>query len=471
MFLAAAPTPPSEHQRLIRPGREAFAIWFALTLAISASLGLLCHLSTRYVDELINHELAQLALIAARFVDGDAQWRLQQDADTGSAEYLRQIEPLLRLHLGAKQLRYIYTIRLEGDEIHFLLDTANWLRTLRPQAQLFHSNVMERYQSPDHAHFETLRAKKVSVSGIFSDEYGTFKSACAPIFDHTGKLASAACVDMDVLDYQLRIDGIREIAVLGFLLLFGSATLIAWFMFHRRVRLARQLADLWQDQEKRQTQLEAQNLANETLLARVLPCDILCRLRAGDKQFVEMHAQATVMFVNIDCLSGSPVRLPRHEQFEFLSQVFTRFGQLASAQGLTKIRTQGNHCLIASGLDSSEGGHARQMAKLALDLAETFTRMKKQYDLTDVSARFGIATGPVIAGLIDTAPLAYDLWGETVNTASRLEIFSEPGKIQCDESFVLAVGPGFAFFDRGEIHIRDKGFMHTYFLLGETDSP
>jgi class 3 adenylate cyclase len=447
------------------------ALWLILVLALGSCLGLLCHLGTRYVKESVDHELQQLAQIAARFVDGDAQQRLQHNEDTDSPEYLRQIEPLLRFHLGAKQLRYVYTIRLEGNTIRFLLDTANQLRSMQPQAHLFHSSVMERYKLPNHAHCEALRAKKTTVSDIFSDEYGTFKSACAPVFDHAGNLAAAACVDMDARDYQWRIDGIRAIGVLGFVLMLGMITLLSWFIFHRCLRLSRQMTDRWQRQDNQQAELEAKNRSNETLLAQMLPGDIIRRIKAGETHITDAHAQASVMLVDIRHQTDAAIPLPTREMLAFLGQSFIRFGQLAAAQGLLKIRTQGDRCLIVGGLDPFDDQHAQRMARLALKIREAFTQLRQQHDLADASLRIGIATGPVIAGLIDTAPLTYDLWGETVNTASRLEIFSDPDKIQCDKAFIQAAGPGFEFFDRGEIHIRDKGFMHTYWLLGEVATP
>ncbi|MDR0997287.1 MAG: hypothetical protein LBL69_06470 [Zoogloeaceae bacterium] len=200
-------------------------LWFILIFASAVAFGLVSNLSIQQERKHVDIELRRLAQIAARMIDGQAHQQLTKDSDTGSVEYLRQIEPLLRLHRSAPKLLYVYTVRKNSGNVYFVLDTAKWVRAHRPEITLIHSRVMSRYENPGPAQLAALDMGETTASPVYSDEYGNFKSACAPITDATRQMVGAACIDMDVSDYLKRLRDILRADLIGFLLLVSLITI------------------------------------------------------------------------------------------------------------------------------------------------------------------------------------------------------------------------------------------------------
>jgi adenylate cyclase len=153
---------------------------------------------------------------------------------------------------------------------------------------------------------------------------------------------------------------------------------------------------------------------------------------------------------------------------DFLNRVFSRFDAAASRLGVEKIKTIGDAYMVAGGLPEPLPDHTRRVAALALDMLAIVQGLRDSLRI-DLEARIGIHTGPVVAGVIGGHKFIYDVWGDTVNTASRMETFGVTGCIHVSGETRRVLGEAFSFEPRGQLEIKGKGVMDTYFLLGARD--
>ena len=147
------------------------------------------------------------------------------------------------------------------------------------------------------------------------------------------------------------------------------------------------------------------------------------------------------------------------------AQIFSAFDRLTQERGLEKIKTIGDAYMVAGGLPDPRPDHAQAVAELALDMQAELARLSESLGL-GLRIRIGIDTGPVVAGVIGRHRLLYDLWGDTVNTASRMESQGVPGRIQVTDATYRRLSERYSFEDRGEIDIKGKGRLRAYLLVG-----
>jgi class 3 adenylate cyclase len=197
----------------------------------------------------------------------------------------------------------------------------------------------------------------------------------------------------------------------------------------------------------------------------VLPPSISARLKSGSELIADGFDEASVLFGDIVGFTELSGRLPVEELAGLLNRVFSRFDDLAERHGLEKIKTIGDAYMVASGLPVPRADHAVVLADMALDMRDALAAVAR--DLTyPLQIRIGIHAGPVVAGVIGKRKFIYDLWGDTVNTASRMESHGVPGEIQISEAMKALLGGAFELESRGEIQVKGKGAMVTYLLKG-----
>jgi adenylate cyclase len=174
--------------------------------------------------------------------------------------------------------------------------------------------------------------------------------------------------------------------------------------------------------------------------------------------------EVTVLFADLVDFTGSSRRSRPAQVVAALNELFSAFDRLAQRQGLEKIKTIGDAYMVAGGLPQPRPDHAQAIAELALAMREEVAR-RTDPSGRPLAVRIGIDTGPVEAGVIGTAKFSYDLWGDTVNTASRMESHGMAGCIQVTERTYQRLRDGYRFQRRGPIQVRGMGEMVTYFLV------
>ena len=178
--------------------------------------------------------------------------------------------------------------------------------------------------------------------------------------------------------------------------------------------------------------------------------------------------KVTVLFADIADFTEHSEHSPASETVEALNTLFSQFDAVTESCGLEKIKTFGDAYMVAGGLPNPMPDHAVAVAELALEMVE-LTNGQTLPDGAAVRLRVGIDTGPVVAGVIGRRKFSYDLWGDTVNTASRMESTGVAGRIQVTERTREELGERYLFQERGKIRVKGKGEMRTYFLLGRAD--
>jgi adenylate cyclase len=217
------------------------------------------------------------------------------------------------------------------------------------------------------------------------------------------------------------------------------------------------------------TSLQQAHEESESLLLNILPAPIAYRLKSGERAIADRFDSVTVLFADIVGFTNLSARTTPEELVQGLNAIFGRFDTLARAHGLEKIKTIGDAYMVAGGLParSDKHDHAERVARFALDiLAATGEETLRTSRGETVQLRIGIHTGEAVAGVIGTSKFAYDLWGDTVNTASRMESHGEPGRIHITREVHDALNGAFAFEQRGKIEVKGKGMMQTWFLKG-----
>jgi adenylate cyclase len=182
----------------------------------------------------------------------------------------------------------------------------------------------------------------------------------------------------------------------------------------------------------------------------------------------ERSDEVSVLFVDIAGFTPAAERLPAEEVVVLLDEIFSAFDELVARHGLEKIKTIGDGYLAAAGIPTPRADHAEATARLALAMRQTLADLPAAAGL---SLRVGIDSGPVVAGLIGRSKFGYDLWGDTVNTASRMESHARPGAIQVTERSYRWLAERFVFERRPAVAVTGNGEMTTYLLLGERQEP
>jgi adenylate cyclase len=201
---------------------------------------------------------------------------------------------------------------------------------------------------------------------------------------------------------------------------------------------------------------------NQRLLLNVLPASIAEQLKKQNGIIAERFNDASVLFADLVGFTPLSARLSPTELLELLNRVFSGFDELAGRHGLEKIKTIGDSYMVAGGLPAPHPDHLGAMAALALEMLDSIKQAGREFG--GLNLRIGLHTGSVIAGVIGTRKFIYDVWGDTVNTASRLESHGVPGRIQVSEAVFQRLQTRFEFESRGVIELKGRGPMNAYFL-------
>jgi adenylate cyclase len=231
-------------------------------------------------------------------------------------------------------------------------------------------------------------------------------------------------------------------------------------------KLAEYSRSLEQKVNDRTKELLLEKEKSEKLLLNVLPEAIAVRLKQDQSAIADYFEEVTILFADIVGFTPLSARIPPIELVNLLNQVFSRFDQLVEQYNLEKIKTIGDAYMVVGGLPVHRNDHAQAIAEMALEMQAMMQQFQFLFN-ERFQIRVGIHTGPVVAGVIGTKKFIYDLWGDTVNVASRMESTGIPGKIQVTADTYEKLKEQFLFEKRGLIRVKGKGEMRTYWLIGK----
>jgi class 3 adenylate cyclase len=217
-------------------------------------------------------------------------------------------------------------------------------------------------------------------------------------------------------------------------------------------------------------ELQIERANSDRLLLNVLPKAIADRLKQGERTIVDSFREATVVFADIVGFTSFSAKMAPSRTVQLLNDLFSGFDKLAETYQLEKIKTIGDSYMVVGGVPTPVPEHAERCALMALDMIEVLKQFNRRHSI-NLDIRIGLNSGPVVAGIIGTKKFSYDLWGDTVNVASRMESHSLPGMIQVSASTYELLADQFVFEDRGTIDVKNRGLMATYRLIKHKSEP
>src|SRR5207247_457665 len=188
----------------------------------------------------------------------------------------------------------------------------------------------------------------------------------------------------------------------------------------------------------------------ENLLRNILPAEIATRLRNGESNIADHFDDTTVIFADIVGFGKITARMKAYEIVACLNELFSEFDKLAEDVGIEKIKTIGDNYMAVAGVPTPRSNHARMATKFALDVVTATTRLRSRLP-APFAIRVGLHSGPVMAGVIGTRKFAYDVWGDTVNIAARMEAASQPNRVLASAATVKALRSEYRFAGADEI--------------------
>ncbi|MGQ9805686.1 MAG: adenylate/guanylate cyclase domain-containing protein [Chlorobiales bacterium] len=210
-------------------------------------------------------------------------------------------------------------------------------------------------------------------------------------------------------------------------------------------------------------EIKAEQEKSDRLLLNIMPEAIAERLKQGEYVIADYFKESTVLFADLVGFTTLSARFKPETLVVILNEIFSAFDEIMETVGLEKIKTIGDAYMAVGGVPILRADHAEAVAEAALQMIKEMTRINAQSN-APMSVRIGINSGPVVAGVIGRKKFIYDLWGDTVNTASRMESHSNPNEIQVTESTYQLLCDKFIFEKRDTIEVKGKGVMQAYFL-------
>jgi adenylate cyclase len=213
-------------------------------------------------------------------------------------------------------------------------------------------------------------------------------------------------------------------------------------------------------------ELRAEKEKSETLLLNILPKSIISRMHRGESLIADRFHDVTILFSDIVGFTNISMRRSASDVVALLNAIFSTIDRLALEYGIEKIKTIGDAYMAVAGLPEPRDDHAEAIARLALAMRRAVSDVARQYN-EDLRIRIGFHSGNVVAGVIGMHKFAYDVWGDTVNTASAMESRGIPNEIQVSHASFMRLSERFVFERRGAIEIKGNQQMETYLLRGE----
>lgn len=250
----------------------------------------------------------------------------------------------------------------------------------------------------------------------------------------------------------------------SWLLMFNFPGFIV-FVFANVMHFVKQKDNAMEALDREHFFVQQERAKSERLLLNILPEKIADRLKADESYIADGFRNVSILFADIAGFTPLSAKLSPEKLVELLNEIFTEFDVLADRYRLEKIKTIGDAYMAAAGLPEPDPLHAESCVRMALEM-KNYMQKSKFNQTENLSLRIGIHSGSAVAGVIGKKKFAYDLWGDAVNTASRMESHGVPGEIQISEEVKKLIGDQFILKERGTVEVKGKGIMKTYFVEG-----
>ena len=293
----------------------------------------------------------------------------------------------------------------------------------------------------------------------YRDSVNNIKSVQETANLRTNYEVSQKQAKVDLLEKESEIQQLKEkrqrsliyVAVIAFVLVFISA--IGLFKRYNFIKRTNRI-------------IEEEKTRSDNLLLNILPEETALELKQKGKVKAQKFESVTVLFTDFKDFTHYSSNLSPENLVRSVDYYFSKFDEVMVKHELEKIKTIGDAYMCAGGLHFHKTDHALQMVKAAFEIGQIMEETKKLTDenIMPYDIRIGIHTGPVVAGVVGTRKFAYDIWGDTVNVASRMESTSEPGKINISERTYLLIKDSYDCSYRGELEVKNKGMMKMYFV-------
>lgn len=259
---------------------------------------------------------------------------------------------------------------------------------------------------------------------------------------------------------QLDMQTVAVFFALNFISISAMVYLLLWYFSREKAKLTSEL-------ETQRLAVEMERELSDRLLLNILPRPIAERLKRQETNIADGHADVTVMFADIVNFTHMSEEMSPNETVHLLNDIFSEFDLLAERYGVEKIKTIGDAYMVAAGLQKNDDAlYVDAMANMAIDM-QAFVLRYIAPNGEPLKLRIGLATGPVVAGVIGKRKFSYDLWGDTVNVSSRIASEAQPGFIQADSVTYRRLHNRFRFDEVHQIQVKGKGIMQVYNLLGK----
>lgn len=216
--------------------------------------------------------------------------------------------------------------------------------------------------------------------------------------------------------------------------------------------------------------LEQEKEHYENLLLNILPRHIVGRLSSGERLIADRFDDVTVMFADLVGFTELSSQMTPAAVVKYLNHLFSVFDHLAAELGVEKVKMIGDAYMVISGAPEPQAHHAEIIGEMALRMIERAAAVNDQYEMP-LQLRIGISSGPVVGGIVGTHRFLYDVWGDAVNVASRLEALGSPGRIHVSDTTARRLADWFELEDRGTLTVKGKGQLNTYYLCGRKHQP
>ncbi|HEX8796749.1 MAG TPA: adenylate/guanylate cyclase domain-containing protein [Polyangiaceae bacterium] len=317
-----------------------------------------------------------------------------------------------------------------------------------------------------------INAVVIALGAIVGGEIGALQASWAPLFvvlgpfivrfDVASQLAYAL-VTLALYDaITLPLGHYSWVVVLSINVALVAMGFIGVLVARQTERQSRELFMQRRTIRSQLEALDAEKQKSEALLLNVLPAAIAERLKVENRPIADGFAEVSVLFADIVGFTRLSSRLSPEQLVSRLNELFSAFDDLLDKFRLEKIKTIGDAYMVVGGLNGGKD-HAVALTELALDMLEAIEKLRVRYG-EDFSVRIGINTGPVVGGVIGKKKFIYDVWGDTVNIASRMESAGVAGSVQVSDETYRRIRAMYEFEDRGEIEVKGKGPMRTWLV-------